>query len=81
MKKDIVICLGSSCFSRGNKQTVQIIKNYLKSNQLEDQVFFHGNHCYGNCENGPIIKVDDKEFQNILPENAIHLLDSIFKKD
>ena len=81
MKKDIVICLGSSCFSRGSKQTVQMIKDYLKSNQLEDKVFFHGNHCYGNCEHGPIIKVDGKEFKNVGPENVIYLLDSIFKKD
>lgn len=81
MKKEIVICLGSSCFSRGNKQTVQLIKDYLKSHQLEDQVFFHGNHCYGNCENGPIVKVNGKKYQNITPENVIYLLENIFTKE
>jgi len=81
MKKEIVICLGSSCFSRGNKQTVKIIKDYIKEHQLEDKVFFHGNHCYGNCENGPILKVDEKEYQNITPENVIYLLENIFAKD
>lgn len=81
MIKEIVICLGSSCFSRGNKQTVQLIKNYLKDHLLEDKVFFHGNHCSGNCENGPIIKIDGKEYQNISPENIIYLMDKIFTKD
>lgn len=81
MKKEIVICLGSSCFSRGNKQTVKIIKDYIKEHQLEDKVFFHGNHCYGNCENGPILKVDSKEYQNITPENVIYLLESLFAKN
>ncbi len=81
MKKEIVICLGSSCFSRGNKQTVQIIKEYLKSNQLEDRVYFHGNHCYGNCENGPILKIDGKEYQNITPDNIYYLLDKLFTSD
>lgn len=81
MKKEIVICLGSSCFSRGNKQTVKIIKDYIKEHQLEDKVFFHGNHCYGNCENGPILKVDGKEYQDITPENVIYLLENIFAKD
>ncbi len=37
-KKEIVICLGSSCFARGNKQTVKIIQDYLKNNNLEKDV-------------------------------------------
>ena len=81
MKKEIVICLGSSCFSRGSKHTVHIIKEYIKEPQLEDKVFFHGNHCYDNCENGPVLKIDDKEYQNITPENVIYLLDKLFITD
>ncbi len=81
MKKEIVICLGSSCFSRGSKKTVQLIKDYIKINQLEDKVFFHGNHCSDNCANGPIIKIDNKEYQNVSPDNIVYLLDNIFKKD
>ena len=81
MKKEIVICLGSSCFSRGSKKTVQLIKDYIKNNQLEDKVFFHGNHCSDNCANGPIIKIDNKEYQNVSPDNIVYLLDNIFKKD
>ena len=81
MKKEIVICLGSSCFSRGSKKTVQLIKDYIKTNQLEDKVFFHGNHCSDNCANGPIIKIDNKEYQNVSPDNIVYLLDNIFKKD
>lgn len=81
IKKEIVICLGSSCFSRGSKKTVQLIKEYIKEHQLEDQVYFHGNHCSGNCENGPILKIDDKEYQNVSPDNINYLLDNIFGND
>ncbi|MEA2105792.1 MAG: NAD(P)H-dependent oxidoreductase subunit E [Bacteroidota bacterium] len=81
MKKEIIICLGSSCFSKGNKQTVQTIKQYIKDHQLEDKVYFHGSHCFGNCENGPTIKVDDKEYQNVSPDNITYLLDKILSTD
>lgn len=81
MKKEIVICLGSSCFSRGSKKTVQLIKDYIHEHQLEDKVFFHGTHCSGNCANGPILKIDEKEYQNVSPDNINLLLDSIFLKD
>ena len=30
MKHDIVICMGSSCFARGNKRNLKIIEEYPK---------------------------------------------------
>ena len=57
---EIVICLGSSCFSRGNKQMLKAIQTYLKENNLCDKVNFHGGHCFGNCADGPSIKVNGK---------------------
>ncbi|MCG8412105.1 MAG: NAD(P)H-dependent oxidoreductase subunit E [Bacteroidales bacterium] len=81
MKTEIVICLGSSCFSRGSKKTIQLIKDYIKNNKLEDQVYFHGNHCSGNCANGPVIKINGKEYSNISSDNIISLLNTTLKKN
>lgn len=39
-KHDITICLGSSCFSRGNKSVLEIVKTFLKEHNLESEVFF-----------------------------------------
>ncbi|HLN20193.1 MAG TPA: NAD(P)H-dependent oxidoreductase subunit E [Bacteroidales bacterium] len=52
-KIEMQICLGSSCFSRGNKDLVMFIKEYLRSNHLEDKVVFTGARCMGHCSNGP----------------------------
>jgi len=54
------ICLGSSCFSRGNKEVVMFIKEYLRKHHLEDKVIFKGARCMGNCSKGPNIKLQEK---------------------
>ncbi|MCX6302194.1 MAG: NAD(P)H-dependent oxidoreductase subunit E [Bacteroidia bacterium] len=54
------ICLGSSCFSRGNKEVVMFIRDYLKKNHLEDKVIFKGARCMGNCSKGPNLRIDDR---------------------
>ena len=56
---EIHICLGSSCFSRGNKELVLFIKEYLRKNHLEDKVIFKGARCMGHCSNGPNIMIND----------------------
>lgn len=56
---EITICMGSSCFSRGNKAMLQLIRDFLKENGLEDQVVFKGTHCMGQCESGPVLKIND----------------------
>ena len=33
--KTIKICMGSSCFARGNDQNLEFIEKYIKENNLE----------------------------------------------
>jgi NADH:ubiquinone oxidoreductase subunit E len=78
---EISICLGSSCFSRGNKETLELIKSFLKAHELDHQVFFHGDLCTGDCEHGPVMKIDDQLFENVTPDNVFDILTSYFNPD
>jgi NADH:ubiquinone oxidoreductase subunit E len=73
----IVICMGSSCFSRGNKKLVRMIQEFLKENHLEDEVTLKGAHCMAQCDKGPLMKVNDELVYNITEET---LLDSLEQK-
>jgi NADH:ubiquinone oxidoreductase subunit E len=79
-KTEVVICLGSSCFARGNKATLKVIEKYLKENNLNDKVFFHGGHCFGECAEGPIVRIDDAIHKGVTELTIIDILNSKFKK-
>jgi NADH:ubiquinone oxidoreductase subunit E len=74
-KTEITICLGSSCFARGNKHLVQVVKNYLAEHQLTHKVNFKGKHCFGNCESGPAMEINQRRYENISSETIIEILD------
>lgn len=78
-KTEITICLGSSCFSRGNKTLTQVINSYLKENNLNDKVIFKGTRCFGTCENGPMIKINDTFFKALTTEKLIEILKTNIK--
>ncbi len=59
---EIEICLGSSCFSRGNREVVQVIRDYLKKNHLDDKVVFRGARCMNRCSEGPFLIINGKTF-------------------
>ena len=75
----ITICMGSSCFSRGNKEVLPIVKKFLAEHQLEKSVFFKGELCTGNCEKGPILKIDDEEFSLVSPDGIYDILANYFQ--
>ncbi len=62
---NIEICLGSSCFSRGNKVVVQVIRDYLKKNHLDDKVVLRGARCMNRCSDGPFVIINGKTFTSI----------------
>lgn len=75
-KIELVICLGSSCFARGNKNTLKLIKKYLQDNHLEDKVHFHGGHCFEKCAEGPVIMINNKIFTGVTELTIIEILNS-----
>ena len=77
---EIKICLGSSCFSRGNKQSVKLIREYLVEHKMEESVFFSGAHCFGNCAEGPMIKINDVVYRHVEPTDIRGILDEYFNK-
>ena len=78
LKKEIKICLGSSCFSRGNKTTLQVVQKYLKDHQLEQHVILKGSHCFSNCSSGPILKIGNKIYEQVSKESVLEILESEF---
>lgn len=67
--------MGSSCFSRGNKTTLPIIKTYLKERLLDEKVVFRGAHCTGNCDKGPVLVINGNSFTEVTPDKIADLLD------
>ena len=77
---DMQICLGSSCFSRGNKDVVLFIKEYLRSNHLEDRVVFRGARCMGRCSNGPNLLINGVQVEGITLSKIEGILEKEFGK-
>ncbi len=76
-KNQIVICLGSSCYRRGNRQILERIKDWLKSNNLESSTDFRGELCTGNCAQGPVIKING-DIVHVDQNSVIHILEKHF---
>ena len=72
---DIEICLGSSCFSRGNREVVQVIRDFLRKNHLDDKVMLKGARCMNRCSEGPFIIINGKTFSNIGVQDIEKLLE------
>lgn len=74
---EIMICLGSSCFLRGNKETLKIIKEYIVEKHLSAKIKFKGQLCSSMCNKGPIVIIDNQVYENVSKDNIIQLLDKI----
>lgn len=72
---NIQICLGSSCFSRGNRDMVKVIRDYLKKNHLDDKVVFRGARCMGHCSEGPNLVINGRLIQGVTASRAEAILD------
>lgn len=76
---EVCICMGSSCFSRGNRRNVEAIRAYLVRNGLSEKVSLTGHLCEGMCKCGPNISVAGR-FLTCIDSADPALFDTILEK-
>lgn len=77
MDKQIKICMGSSCFARGNSENLEIIEKYIKEHNLKANVEILGARCNNICAKGPTIFVDNKEYNAVDKEKLDKILEGL----
>ena len=70
----VELCMGSSCFARGNSSVLSAIENFINENNLEDRVELEGHLCLGRCNTGPHVAINGKEYSELDEDNVIDLL-------
>ncbi len=79
-KTEIIICLGSACFARGNNFTRRVIEDYIRENGLSGEVIFKGARCFDHCQNGPVMKVNGTFYEQVSEQSIPEILDKVFNK-
>lgn len=57
---DIYVCIGSSCHLKGSYDIIELLKEKIAENNLEEKVVMKASFCLGKCTTGVSIKVDDE---------------------
>ena len=79
-KPTITICMGSSCFSRGNNRHLSTIQLFLARRGLEAVVELAGSRCEGLCMQGPNIRIDGKLIPDLNEDSLLAALNARFAK-
>lgn len=81
MFSTIKVCMGSSCFARGNAKNLQLIQQFLIDNKLDSTIEITGLRCCDRCSKGPNLTIDDVEYNNIDTGTLLDILEKHFKEN
>ena len=76
----ITICMGSSCFARGNEKNVEFCEGFLAERGLRDEVDVElgASLCTGNCAQGPVVVVIGRVYTHVDRGVMKDILDGLF---
>ena len=71
---EIVVCLGSSCFARGNSENLAILNQQVKSRGLNATIRLTGKLCQDQCKQGPNLTIDGEFYHGVTAQRLRELL-------
>lgn len=69
-KHRITICMGSSCFSRGNSINAELVQRMIQEGTIQAELQdaeVKGTLCEGLCKDGPIVIIDGVIHMQVTP--------------
>lgn len=75
-KHELVICVGSACYARGNARTVPAVQAFLRERGLQDEVQVTATLCQNQCRQGPNLCLDGECLCSVSPESVAEVLES-----
>ncbi len=66
----ITICMGSSCFSRGNSVNAELVQRLIQEKKIRAELVdaeVTGTLCEGFCKDGPIVIIDGVIHRHVTP--------------
>ena len=72
---EVELCMGSSCFARGNAKALDCLDSYIASRDLSDRVRLSGHLCLGTCSEGPNMRIGGTLHTQVHPGTVIALLE------
>lgn len=66
----ITICVGSSCYLRGSDELASALEGLIEKEALQEELKLAGSFCMGECSTGISIKVGDRQYREIRPQDV-----------
>lgn len=70
----IELCMGSSCFARGNALVLEALELYV-AEVRPVEIVLTGHLCLEDCANGPNIKIGDTIYHGLKAPEVIELIE------
>lgn len=74
---EIEVCMGSSCFARGNFENLSIINAHVLNSGLKASVRLTGRLCHDLCKQGPNLVIDGQLYHGVTAARLRELLQQI----
>ena len=74
-KLNITVCMGSSCFARGNQENLAFLEDYIKEHGIDANIELEGTRCENKCASGPNIYINREEYNNVDIEKLKQILE------
>ena len=79
-KINITVCMGSSCFARGNQENLTFLEEFIEKNKLNADIDLIGNRCENKCASGPNISINGVEYNCVTTEKLEEILSGFLVK-